>query len=261
MLAQEAKNSTPPKRGVSIKVKLLLLLILLPTIALSLYFSLAVRLFESDKIAYIFDSSAAVSKTLASQTSAELQSLASLVKPLLENYPRSEKDFKQVAGDIFVKNKGITWMTGFTRSEDGEMKAETSVSSDGTTDLVHPKELIDNLVTAACDTGFALKPVAVPETQNINIYFAVCNAADQSASPHAIVALTQNQDVFNGFKRHTIYSSYLVSKNGNQILGPSGKSIEDFSYWAFFSSIQGRNNPSGTMDTTSPDGRRLLASY
>ena len=84
------------------------------------------------------------------------------------------------------------------------MKAETSVSSDGTTDLVHPKELTI-IWSVPPDTGFAPQTSSRSETQNINIYLVICNAADQSASPHAIVALTQNQDVFNGFKRHTIY--------------------------------------------------------
>ncbi len=63
------------KHGFSIKYKLLFLLVVLPTTMLALYIILAMKIFKTDKIAYVYDTSDSVSKTLAAQTRAELESV------------------------------------------------------------------------------------------------------------------------------------------------------------------------------------------
>jgi sigma-B regulation protein RsbU (phosphoserine phosphatase) len=54
-------------RNVSLRYKLLVALTVIPLIGLSLFLTLAVSIFEKDKIAYIFDSSLSVSKTRATR--------------------------------------------------------------------------------------------------------------------------------------------------------------------------------------------------
>lgn len=65
---------------------------LIPLITLSTYLILAVKIFESDKVAYVFDSSSNVSGAMASQVKAQLNSLLNEARPIFQDY-LSNQDF------------------------------------------------------------------------------------------------------------------------------------------------------------------------
>src|SRR5688500_9067840 len=92
------------KIRVSLRYKLLGLLITLPLISLGLYLLMATDLFQKDKVAYVFDSSATVSRSLATQARMEVVNSYDTVRAIVENFDFTANDFNQVAKDAFSKN-------------------------------------------------------------------------------------------------------------------------------------------------------------
>src|SRR5688572_21155993 len=74
------------RRGLSLRYKILIALTVLPLIGLSLFLALAVNVFETDKIAYVFDSSLSVSKTKAARVKSDIGALVSIAQSLVLNY-------------------------------------------------------------------------------------------------------------------------------------------------------------------------------
>ncbi len=73
--------------GLSLRTKLLVLLIALPFVALALYAALAIQLFKSDKIAYIYDSTSAMNRTITSQIGGELRVMTDRVEAFARSNP------------------------------------------------------------------------------------------------------------------------------------------------------------------------------
>src|SRR5690606_26420846 len=82
-------NMSHPPRSLSLRVKFLLLLTLLPLLVLGAYLTLAIDVFQSDKVAYVFEETTSISRTLALQTTSYWNSLLSNVRPVLADFTRS----------------------------------------------------------------------------------------------------------------------------------------------------------------------------
>lgn len=68
----------------SIRLKILLLLTSVPSLILALYLYVATEVFKQDKLAYVFDSSAAVVRSQAAQARAEFTGILNLLKPAIQ---------------------------------------------------------------------------------------------------------------------------------------------------------------------------------
>ena len=112
-------TSSPRRSGVSLKYKLLGLLILLPALSLGGYFLLATRLFENDKIAYIFDSNASLSKTLAAQARSELAGYFRTLQAWIRGFNFQTGAFDEKAIDSFQKNQETEWISLYSPTATG----------------------------------------------------------------------------------------------------------------------------------------------
>lgn len=88
------------KAGLSIKYKIMLLLTLIPLITLGVYLGLALKIFEEDKVAYVFDSSSNVTGAISAQVKSQLHSVLKTAKPIFQDY-LDKKSFTIVSETIF----------------------------------------------------------------------------------------------------------------------------------------------------------------
>ena len=84
----------------SLRYKILILLTLIPLITLSVYLVVALRVFEQDKIAYVFDSTSNMSSSLGHQMKIQLNAVLSSCKPIFQDY-LDQKVFSKLSEDIF----------------------------------------------------------------------------------------------------------------------------------------------------------------
>ncbi len=106
--------------GISLRYKLLGLLITLPLVSLSLYLVMATELFQKDKVAYVFDSSATVSRSLATQTRMEIQNSYESLRAVTEGFDFAVGDFSQGTKDAFEKNARIQAVLIFRKDDSGQ---------------------------------------------------------------------------------------------------------------------------------------------
>ena len=101
------------KKGLSIRYKILLLLTLLPLATLLFYlFFVAIRVFEEDKIAYVFETNSSLSRTLSSQVQSELSGVINAAKPIFQDYA-STNTFGVVSKSTLDVHKNILWIAAY----------------------------------------------------------------------------------------------------------------------------------------------------
>lgn len=93
------------KRKFSIKYKILILLTSIPLIALGAYLAMALKIFEDDKMAYVFDSTSNLSGTLSGQIKNQLTEVITGSMPIFEDFLKSRK-FSETSNALF-QNKFI----------------------------------------------------------------------------------------------------------------------------------------------------------
>ncbi|MCK6596934.1 MAG: SpoIIE family protein phosphatase [Bdellovibrionaceae bacterium] len=88
------------KNKFSLRYKILVLLTLIPLITLSAYLILAMKIFETDKIAYVFDSSGNLTQTIATQIKTQLTSIMSSNKFIFQDF-LTKNSFDPFASEYF----------------------------------------------------------------------------------------------------------------------------------------------------------------
>jgi sigma-B regulation protein RsbU (phosphoserine phosphatase) len=250
--------------SISLQYKLLALLVLLPTISILSYLALVMNLFESDKIAYVYDSSLSVSRSLSSQVRSNIISLNSDLNPIIEGYSRVENKFDDISQKLFNKKTSLLKIYVF-KKENKKIKIATILSKKK--ELKTDKELFKKrkLITLAKDTfkkGLMIN--IADESKNLLWMGLDSSSANEKDTGYALVALFSSNELINQFKTSNLYHSYLIDNNGKAILR-SGATHEDlqsetFDDWKFFQEIKNINIGS-TKETISPKGHKWFVSY
>ncbi len=198
------------KRGISLKYKLLFVLVTLPLLTLLLYLRLAVWLFESDKIAYVYDSVTAVSQTVASQTESEVRSVLSSIRFLLLQVDLNQKIVTPQGESLFQNDSKILdlWIT------------------DGTVDIIHlhktERALADDvrahLVSHTCPNDFYLKGLdddrGLAEGKFL-LSFCLKDGERQFTG----IASVESKVLTSAYSEHPTYQNVLVDQDGINLFG------------------------------------------
>ncbi len=229
-----------PKLGLSIKYKLLTLLIVLPILTLLLYLALAMRLFESDKIAYVFDSSAAVSRTLASQTLAEIRGISASIKPIFRGYRETEGTFDQTAAAIFASEPSLKAVGVLKRSPGGTPSSVIELSKDGAHIETHA---LEPLVANACANQFALSSASSGQNETEALFtFVVC-------TDHVpVVAIVTIPTLLEAFGRRSAYTTQLVDESSRRLLSLPDDPSDNLDLTGLVSSLLASNLPEKTSE-------------
>src|ERR1700730_2355580 len=108
------------KIRMSLRYKLLLLLTTLPLASFATFVLLAADLFQKDKVAYVFDSSATVSRSLATEVRIELQADYASLRTIIEQYDFNQRQFNPSGKELFTKNLKAHAVLLYKRGADGQ---------------------------------------------------------------------------------------------------------------------------------------------
>ncbi|MEK2688297.1 SpoIIE family protein phosphatase [Bdellovibrio sp. GT3] len=206
------------KRGLSIRYKVLLLLTSIPLITLTAYLVLAMRIFEDDKIAYVFDSSSTMSGTMAAQIKTQLNAVLGTAKPIYQDYLSVYK-FTPVAKSIFDNEDNIENVIVFTPNEQGQYQKAAFLEkiaggSDGFLNSIQSK-----LPMYFTEVDASQRIVKVPfNDDRVLIMDKVWNQDKTKAT--IFVILVRMGETAEMFKGATSQHMYLVSADGTVLFGP-----------------------------------------
>jgi sigma-B regulation protein RsbU (phosphoserine phosphatase) len=249
------------KRGLSIRYKILLLLTLLPLITLTVYLVLALKIFEDDKIAYVFDSSSNMSGTMATQIKTQMNAVLSTTKPIFQDYLMTQK-FSPISDSIFQNESNLESIVVFTPSPKGNFVKTAAIEKVvGQTDQVL-ETLSAHLPLYFTEVESAKRVVKVPfNDDRVFIFEQVTDETGKRTTLFLII--TRVSEAAEMFKAGNSQKMYLISQTGRVLFGPDnmpGKQLQDVVTPAFMSS-QKKNISQGAETDRRADGIELLVSY
>ena len=238
----------------SIRYKLLLLLTILPVICLSLYLFMATSLFEKDKIAYVYDSSTAVARSLSGQTRMELSHVISNLRPFFESFDRVRNDFSNAGRESFNRQKKIKAVELITKTEQGYSKpAVMEISSAKAEQLFAKPEWTDEWKSKAEQYGFYI-------TKHPTAAGSLVMAQLHRNATGGIEAISINvfdaPELSEAFLGASAYQNYLIHRKGEIAISP-----EESSQKISFKNLLELPTSEGTSEVSTPEGTSFLASF
>ncbi|MGE0526485.1 MAG: PP2C family protein-serine/threonine phosphatase [Bdellovibrionales bacterium] len=240
----------------SLRYKLLLLLVTLPLISLGLYLAMAAELFQKDKVAYVFDSSATVSRSLATQMRIEGQGTYSALRTIVETFDFSARDFNSIGKDLFTKNAKVHVLLLFRRIQGSEFVQEGSLSKDNEP---AKKFLANNDLLMKLRERAVVDTVSVSEVESAGV-LGVAYRLGEKTDPNQVVmvSLVQADDLLSAFENTGLYSSFVVSRSGEIAIGGLGVVGTDL---PLLRPILDNQVKEGTSETRLSDGQIYLISF
>lgn len=247
------------KQGLSIRYKILLLLTLVPLVTLALYLFVAVRVFEDDKLAYVFESTLSVSRTLSAQATTDLNGTLSAAKPAMQEF-LLDRNFGKVSQAIFEAEGQLDWIATFRKSGDTYEQQGVAEKLQGiaTRDL----QSFGSLTPLLSEVSQKGRLIRVPFKDD-RVLIAERVGQDQSNDEQVFLIMAQLPALANSF-RTASGEVYLVNEQGFVLFGPTGseatyltsKLSEDL-----IAESKKQKASSGTKELNANSGETLLASY
>jgi sigma-B regulation protein RsbU (phosphoserine phosphatase) len=256
------------KQGLSLRYKLLIALTALPLVALSLFLVLAIRIFEKDKIVYVFDSSLSVSKTKASRVRSEIGSLISTTQSLILTFVPESKTLGPT-GQYFFEHEGkIESFLLFQPQPDGHYERVLDLQKDAAKTTVAAEEAsIQSMLQTATQAQSLIlrKPAGRPKSVWLALKFA---DADPKKSMIA-VTMFSDPDLSETFEETGPYMSFLAHASGDVLFNPvitdkTGAIWEPSEIWKLLAVKAGAGpdaSSDGTAEIKSPTKNPYLASF
>lgn len=252
------------RRGLSIKYKILLLLTLVPLITLALYLFLAIRVFENDKLAYVFESGSAISRSLSQQATADLNSILINATPIIQEY-LLQREFGKVTRSVLDSEGKLDWVAVFSNSAEGVYTVSAVA------------EKIEGMGQRDLQSFGNLEPLFIQmQTQNqsrlIRIPFKddrvliMERISDESGTQDSRIFLLMSRlpDLATAFRAPGAAEVFLINEQGLVLFGPGGSEATYLSQkmpMDFLETSKQQKLNAGTEEIQSADGKDLLASF
>lgn len=245
------------KVSISLRYKLLFLLVTLPLLSLGLYLLMATDLFQKDKVAYVFDSSATVSRSLATQTRMEVQTSYATLRTVVENFDFAANDFNASAKDLFAKNPRLHALALLRRENSGQYTKLGQLVKDA----APAQKFSNDQAVQQKIREFAVKNAAyMSEDQTTPGAVHVGFRLGEQEDPNHMVALAlyQAEDLLGAFEGSGLYSSFVVTRDGNISIGAIDVVGADL---GLLRDVLKTKANEGTAETKLSDGQTYLVSY
>jgi len=252
-------------KGVSLRYKVLFLLISLPAVSLILYLFMANHLFVSDKQAYVYDSSLVLARSLANQVKTEINSYERVIDPIVEGVSLTSLHFSDEGRDSFYRQKAIEWAMIYRPSKGGVYTRSDQIrlGSRYVTELKLDPNVLLQMQKQTMSSDLALRYY-----KHEKQFFMIMEAHGNKAKPseyYLTLVLYKAPDLYEAFATPNLYKSYLINKNKFMSMEPiyvrtHGDRIKIDSM-NFFDPIVKRKLPEGATELTTESGHRALVAY
>ncbi len=251
------------RKGISLRYKILFMLTMLPLVMLGIYLFVALNVFKTDKLAYVYESSTAVAKTLSSQASTDLASLLNSAKPIMQEFVL-RRNFAQVSEGILDTDGPIQWLAVYSleNEQTGEFKQIGTTEKDGTS-AVNDLASMPNLQSILASTTAKPRQVSVPFKDD-RILLVEKVPGTNGDKTLVFLILARVPELASGFHGSSGTENFLLTEEGKVLFGPSGSvdtMLPDRLGTEFFNKLNRQKFSWGAESIRSPAGENLLAGY
>ena len=210
------------KRKFSIKYKILILLTSIPLVALGAYLAMALKVFEEDKMAYVFDSTSNLSGTLSVQVKNQLTEVISGSKPIFEDFLR-ERKFSETSNALFQNKFILDLLVAYEVNEETQFADYIAhlEKSEDLFDEVRP--LLDTKVKSSF-TKFKGNSRQVTVLDKDDRLLVIEKASHKNAENKAyyFALVVRLSEIHGMFSSATSQKLYLLNSDGQILFGPPG---------------------------------------
>lgn len=203
------------KTGLSIRYKILILLTLVPMVSLSLFLLIAIRIFENDKVAYIYESSAMVSKTLSAQVRTELDAKLITAKPMLQEFVE-KRQFGPISQRLIEDESLFSWVAAI-RFDQGKFYQLGVIENKSSDSMKLSK--IPQLTSMIQEASVQKRILRFPSNSNDAV---VVEKVSIGGEDLYFVLMSPLPDIAKGFRTPSSTQNFLVGPTGQIIIGPIG---------------------------------------
>lgn len=216
------------RRGVSLRYKILLLLTAIPVLTLAAYLVLALRIFESDKIAYVFDSTSNMSGTLAAQIKTQLNSVLITCKPLFQDYllnvaDNGRRHFSPAAEQSFRQEPLLDVVVAYRQKPEGGFEVSQVLEKEaGMWDGLSAKiagETSQDFITVNAQGRLLKAPFG---DDRVLLYEKFQDKLETTV----FVIVTRLSEAAEMFSTSLSQKIYLIDRSGKVLFGPSDEGIK-----------------------------------
>lgn len=247
------------RRGLSLKYKILLLLTLVPLLTLATYLVLAIRIFEKDKRAYVFETGSEVAKTLSSQSTTELNGILLSAKPVIQEF-FVRRSFGPVSTAVFDSDGQLDWVAVYSLSSQGAQRRGLveKLQGGGERDL----QSFGNLAPLLTEASLKERLIRVPFKDDRVL--VVEKVGQTGADEVYFLIMSRLPSLANSFRASGASEVFLVNDQGFVLFGPNGTQATYLSQKIptdFLQTAREQGKNSGGEQIVSNTGIDLLASY
>ncbi len=226
------------QQGISLRYKIWIILTLIPLVALGSYLAIAIKIFQKDKLAYVFDSSQTISSAMASQITNEFNNALQSSKAVLQDY-LDHHEFSQVSRSVIKADPKIQWISIFKKNGLAGFEQVSFIEKES--------GLLDRFVEKS---GPLVKIFSVTDQQSRHVYKTKNDdkvlIAERIVNPSTGEAYIfylhfQIPQIAQFFKLQETFESFLVDKNGTILFSPLNSDLENFHDFGELSFFTGEN--------------------
>ncbi len=196
----------------------MLLLTLLPLAVLGAYLALAIDVFQEDKIAYVFEETTSISRTLALQATTNWTSMLSGVRPILAEWT-VEKKFSSFSQSL-LNSEGLVQWVAVAERDGATLKKIGFVARPG---LKVPEGEADALVRTPYvgEKSQKFKRTAVVPFKDDRVLLIETVETPAPENPLVFLILVEGKELFETFRTPGSTSNYLIDDQGLILMGPT----------------------------------------
>lgn len=249
---------------ISIKYKLIGLLLISSVGGLFFYAAFAINLFIKDKKTYIYDSSEIVAKTLSNQVRVEISSFEKIIEPMVKSIDQKKFSFSKISNEYFLRQNRIEHVFTYlpTTGSSFQLMDHMYLPERAVKRYAPGGEVIEEILKQTMEKGFALQ-----EVKSNKRYFVIGNKEYSVAMQRdfIVLAVFASPDLYEAFATPSTYKNYLLSKNQFLSMEPKYKRNNQESLGIasvkFFDPIFQNQFPTGVAELDNFAGKRMLVAF
>lgn len=256
---------TMKRGGLSLRYKILFLLTAVPAVTLAAYLALALRIFEDDKIAYVFDATTNMSGTLASQIKTQMNASLLGARPLFQDFVSNQGQggtgFSGRAEALFAEEPLLDALVVYQQKADGNFETRGLLEKSQGLFL---ETLGSRQATLSRDFAEALRDNRVVRALPLDDRILILEKVDLIPNRATIFALvTRIPETAEMFRTSLSQRLYLVDTAGNILFGPEDNQETNLSRTLPLSLFRGERGrvAQGAETVDLPNGEKVLASF
>lgn len=246
------------QQGLSLRYKILLLLTAVPVVTLAVFLFIALGIFEKDKVAYIFESSASVSRTLSSQVATDLNATLTAARPVFQDYLLGGQ-FGVVSKSLFEGESPLEVIAAFSFENNDAKKLGFAEKEAGEGDKVIQE--LGSLIPLFHEADLHSRILRVPFHDDRILI--VEKIATPTGARYFLV-ISKLKSVAEIFRAPASSDIYLIDDKGTVLFGAPGTEATNISEKMgenFLERFRDQKFQTGTEEVLSKEGLPWLASF